>query len=100
MDESVLRNTVRDDQETMTPVFSSMNHDAEMEALAIKGLLESNGIPALVVGPQVLPNLEFQVQVPEHVAEDALKLIAEARANGPEAAAEAEAAGESGADLG
>ena len=35
----------------MVPVFSSSNHDAEQEALAIHGLLEAAGLPSLVVGP-------------------------------------------------
>ncbi len=75
-------------------VFSSSNHDAEMEATNIRGLLESNGIDAIVVGPSVIPSLEFQVQVARSEAEEARRLIAEARAAGPEAAAEAEAASE------
>jgi hypothetical protein len=77
--------------EGMVPVFSSSNHDAEMEALAIKGVLDSNEIPALIVGPHVLPNLEFQVQVPEHLLEDAKQLIRDARQGGRQAAAEGEA---------
>ena len=76
------------------PVFSSSNHDAEMEATNIRGLLESNGIDAIVVGPSVIPSLEFQVQVARSEAEEARRLIAEARAAGPEAAAEAEASSE------
>jgi hypothetical protein len=80
--------------EAMLPVFSSSNHDGEMEALTIKGILDSNGVPAMIVGPHVLPNLEFQVQVPEHMLGEAQRLIDEARAAGPQAAMEAEAAGE------
>jgi len=80
--------------EALAPVFSSSNHDAEMEALTIKGILEASGVPAMVVGPHVLPNLEFQVQVPEHMLAEAQRLIDEARAAGPQAAIEAEAAGE------
>jgi hypothetical protein len=78
----------------MTPVFSSSNHDAEMEALAIKGLLDSNDIPAVVVGSQVLPTLEFQVQVPEDLLDIARKTIRDARQGGRHAADEAEAASE------
>jgi len=80
--------------EGMTPVFSSSNHDAEMEALAIKGVLDSNDIPAMIVGPHVLPNLEFQVQVPQHLLAKARQLIREARQGGRRAAAEGEAATE------
>ena len=75
-------------------VFSSSNHDAEMEATAIQTMLQSNGINALVVGSTMIPSLEFQVQVPRADAEEAARLIDEARAAGPEAAAEAEAASE------
>jgi Putative prokaryotic signal transducing protein len=75
-------------------VFSSSNHNAEMEATNIHGLLESNGIEAIVVGPSVIPSLEFQVRVQRSEAEEARRLIAEARAAGPEAAAEAEASSE------
>ncbi len=81
------------DLDLMT-VFSSSNHDAEMETTAIQGMLQSNGIDALVQGPAVLPSLEFQVQVPRDEADEAVRLISEARAAGPEAAAEAEAASE------
>ena len=80
--------------ESMAPVFSSSNHDAEMEAMAIQGVLDANGIPAMTVGPQVLPTLEFQVQVPEHMLAEARRVIAEAQAAGPRAADEAELAGE------
>jgi hypothetical protein len=80
--------------EGMTPVFSSSNHDAEMEAMAIKGVLDSNNIPAMIVGPHVLPTLEFQVQVPQHLLAQARQLIREARQGGRRAASEGEAATE------
>lgn len=79
------------DHTTMVPVFSSSNHDAEMEAMAIKGLLDANDIPAIIVGPHVLPILEFQVQVPEDLLDKARKAIREARQDGRRAASEAEA---------
>jgi len=79
----------------LVPLFSSSNHDAEMEALAIRGLLDASGIPAIVVGPSVIPSLEFQVQVPRNRLEEAERVIAEAKAAGPAAAAEAESASES-----
>ena len=80
--------------EGFTPVFSSSNHDAEMEALAIKGVLDANNIPAMIVGPSVLPTFEFQVQVPQHLLDQARQLIREARQGGRRAADEAEAATE------
>lgn len=78
----------------MVAVFSSSNHDAEMESLAVKGALDSAGIDAVVVGPHVLPNLEFQVQVPEHLAADARQVIETSRQGGSRAAQEAEAQSE------
>ena len=77
-------------EEAMVAAFSSSNHDAEMEAMAVKGVLDANDIPAMIVGPSVLPNLEFQVQVPEHLLAEAERVIQEARQAGPQAAAEAE----------
>jgi hypothetical protein len=79
------------DSSTMVPVFSSSNHDGEMEAMAIKGLLDANDIPAMIVGPHVLPTLEFQVQVPTDLLEKARQTIREARQGGRQAASEAEA---------
>ncbi len=75
----------------MVAVFSSSNHDAEMEVMNIKAMLEASGVDAMIVGPHVLPSLEFQIQVSEEDVAQAEALIAEARAAGPEAAAEAEA---------
>src|SRR5258708_37943927 len=84
-------------EEPLLPVFSSSNYDAEMEAMTIKGILEASDIPAMIVGPSVLPSLEFQVQVPEHMLERARQAINEARAAGSAAAVEAEAEGGAGA---
>ncbi len=83
-----------DNGNALTPVFSSSNHDAEMEAMAIKGVLDSSGISAVIVGPAVLPNLEFQVQVPAELLEQARQVIRDARQGGRKAAEEAERATE------
>jgi hypothetical protein len=78
----------------MVTLFSSSNVDAEMEANNIHAILEASGIPSLLVGTSVIPSLEFQVQVPRESLEEAEKVIADAQAAGPDAAAEAEAATE------
>ncbi len=78
----------------MVTLFSSSNHDAEMEATSIHSMLQASGIPTVVVGPSVIPSLAFQVQVPRTYADEAERLLEEARAAGPEAAAEAERASE------
>jgi hypothetical protein len=82
----------------MVALFSSSNHDAEMEANAIHSLMEANGIPSLVVGTPQIPSLEFQVQVPKASLEDAERVLAEAKDAGPSAAIEAERAGEETGD--
>ena len=78
----------------MVTLFSTANHDGEMEVTSINAMLQSNGIPSVVVGPSVLPSLDFQIQVPRSYAEEAERVLQEAREAGPQAAAEAEAASE------
>ncbi len=80
--------------DSYVPVFRSIDHDGEMEAMAIKGVLDSCHIPAVIMGPQVLPSLEFQVQVPKYLLGRAAHMIREAKLAGPAAAYEAEAASE------
>src|ERR1022692_2653666 len=48
----------------MVPVYSSLAVDAEMEADVIHGVLESNGVPSMVVRATGLAPLGFEVQVP------------------------------------
>ena len=81
-------------EESFVPVFSSSNTDGEMEAMTIQGVLDSNDIPNMLVGPHMIPTLEFQIHVPEHLAAQAVELIEAARLAGPAAAEEAEAASE------
>jgi hypothetical protein len=78
----------------MVALYNSNAVDAEMEADVIRGLLDSNGIPSLLIRPGPYPPLGFQVMVPRGKVMEAQRLLEEARAGGPEAAAEAEAASE------
>ena len=78
----------------MVPLFISQSVDAEMEADVIRGILEANGIPSVLQRAAQIPSFGFELRVPRAYAEEAERLIAEQRAAGPEAAAEAEAAGE------
>jgi hypothetical protein len=80
----------------MVSLFSSQTIEAEAEADVIRGILDANGIPTIVVRAMGLPSLGFEVQVPQGRLEEARRLIAEQQAAGPEAAAEAEAATEEG----
>jgi hypothetical protein len=78
----------------MVPLYDSNAIDAEAEAEVIRGLLESNGIPANIVsGGPVVP-VGFMVQVPRSRLEEARTLIEEAQAGGPASAADAEASTE------
>ena len=78
----------------MVSLFESTAVDAEAEAEVIRGLLESNGIPASIVTGGPVPPVGWFIQVPRKRLEEARRLIEEARATGPEGAAEAEASSE------
>jgi hypothetical protein len=67
---------------------------AELEAETICGILDSNDIPAMVVGAAQYPMLGFEVKVPRGKVKEAEELILEAEDAGPAAAAEAEAESE------
>lgn len=70
----------------MVPFFSNSGATAEMESMAIQGILEANGIPFTVFGNSTLPVTEFSVQVPASRLGDAQRALAEAQAAGPAAA--------------
>ena len=75
----------------MVTLWSSETVTSEVEADMIKGVLESNGIPAMIVGAAQYPNLGFEVKVPRGKVKEAEELLEQAREAGPAAAAEAEA---------
>jgi GMP synthase PP-ATPase subunit len=77
----------------MVPVFSSTSVDSEVEGDLICGVLANTGIPA-ILSRSPFPNTGVSVRVPRESLEEAQRLIAEAQAAGPEAAAEAERASE------
>jgi hypothetical protein len=56
---------------------------AEMQAMNVKNLLESNGLAAVLVGDSVLPNLPFEIRVARQQADLARRLIADAEESGP-----------------
>lgn len=66
----------------------------EMEALELQNLLDANGIDAVISGAEMMPNLPYRLQVPAGQAEEAARVIAEARAAGAAGAEEAEQEGE------
>jgi len=52
---------------------------AEMEAMNVKNLLESNGIEAVLVGDSVIPSFPFEVRVASNQAALARQVIEEAQ---------------------
>jgi hypothetical protein len=84
---------VSEDMDLVT-VFNSETHTSQMEAQFVRGILETGGITAVIVGNTALPQLPFEVRVPKAQLEDALRLIAESEAAGPRGAEEAEQASE------
>jgi len=67
---------------------------SEMEADMIRGVLDANDIPSLLSSASQYPPLGYAVKVPRGRVGEAERLVAEALAAGPEAAAEAEAESE------
>jgi hypothetical protein len=80
--------------EAMVVAFSSSNFDGELEAMAIKNVLDANNIPNILSGPHMMPNLPFEVQVPAHLLAEAEEVLRAARQDGRRAADEGEAATE------
>ena len=78
----------------MVALWDSSAIDSEVEADMIRGVLDSNGIPTLLVGASQYPNLGFEVLVPRGKVKEAQRLIEEAKAAGPAAAAAGELASE------
>jgi hypothetical protein len=78
----------------MVPLWDSSTIDAEVEADMIRGVLDSNGIPTLLMRAPQFSNLGFQVLVPRGKVMEAQRRIEEAKAAGPEAAAAGELASE------
>lgn len=75
----------------MVTVFRSAGSSSEMEAMSVKGLLESNGIEAMVVADSRFPNLPQEVRVARERVSEAKRLIDTALDAGPAGADEAEA---------
>jgi hypothetical protein len=78
----------------MVALWDSSAIDSEVEADMIRGVLDSGGIPSLLVGAPQFANLGFQVQVPRGKVMEAQRLIEEAKLAGPEAATAGELASE------
>jgi hypothetical protein len=73
----------------MVTIAELQGATGEMEALGIQSILDANGISAIIQGASTLPNLPFMVTVAREDLERAQAALAEAKAAGPAAAAEA-----------
>ena len=63
----------------------------EIEADMIRGVLDVNEIPSVLVTAPQTPNFGFMIKVPRGMVKQAEEAVAAALAAGPEAATEAEA---------
>jgi hypothetical protein len=86
-DQDVLLNTHALDMVTLPGGRVSTESEADM----IRGVLDANEIPSLLIRAAQYPVLGFAIQVPRGLVGKAEQVVAEALAAGPEAAAEAEA---------
>jgi len=64
----------------LIPLFEEGTDLTELEAMNLKTLLEANGIPTVVVGSSQLPNIPFEVRVPQDLLETAEQVVADASA--------------------
>ena len=77
----------------MVTIYASETVETETEIQVIRGLLDTNGIPSVLVQSPI-PPIGIHLQAPRAYVDQARRVIEEAQAAGPQAAAEAEAAGE------
>jgi hypothetical protein len=83
----VLRNTHALDMVTLP----SGTVSTEYEADTIRGVLDANGIPSLLMMASQYPVLGFEIKVPRGKLAEAEEMVREALAAGPAAAEAAEA---------
>ena len=69
-------------------VFTAIGATAEVEALGVRTVLEANGIPTVFISPPLYPNLRFVVKVAKNQLDQAMEVLEEAQAAGPQAAEE------------
>jgi len=78
----------------MVPLYTSQTAIADVEAEVIRGILEANGFPVILVRATGYPSLGYEIQVPPARAEEARQLVEDQLKVGSQGAVEAEAAGE------
>ncbi|MBL0156035.1 MAG: DUF2007 domain-containing protein [Bryobacterales bacterium] len=52
---------------------------SEMETLSVKTLLEANGIQVMVVGASQMPNLPYEILVPQSQLQEAIQIVKDAQ---------------------
>ena len=72
----------------LVTIFRGQGNDAEVEAMFVRTVLHGADIPAFLVGSTQIPSLDFEVQVPRSMEEEAKRVLAAAEAAGVEASAE------------
>jgi hypothetical protein len=80
----------------LVTVYEGAGAIGEVEAISVRGLLDSAGIPSVLIGTTPIPNLPFVVKVPRNMEVVARTAIEVAKAAGPEAAELAERSSEPG----
>ena len=85
-----MRNTHALDMVTLPGGSVSTESEADM----IRGVLDTNEIPSILMQAAQTPTFGFEIKVPRGLVGKAEKVVEEALAAGPEAAAEAEAESE------
>mgnify|MGYP001004429345 CR=1 FL=1 len=93
-DEELTEVSASPDLDSVTVFRARSSVTSEMEAMAVKSVLEAAGIAAFIVGDPVLPNLPFEVRVTKDKEEEANAVITRAQEIGPQAAEEEERATE------
>lgn len=91
-----MHNTTPDDNLELVPLTDGELEVefSEMEAISVTSLLAANGINAIMIGTSQIPSLPYGIQVPASQLNDAVRILLDARATGPEGAAEAEKSSE------
>jgi len=78
----------------MVPIYESTASEAEMQAGVIRGVLDSNGIPSVLIRPGPIPPVGFHLLLPRDKLAEARKVLKDAQRGGSQGASEGEAASE------
>jgi hypothetical protein len=74
----------------LVTLYEGVGTTAEIEAISIRAVLDTVGIPSVLEGVRAYPNLPYLVKVPHSFVQQAQASLEEARQAGPAVAEEAE----------